>query len=110
MKKHQHAALLGAMLLMLSPIAGAGCGDFQAVCKHFKNDKLIRASNCKITACGNYAGGLQRWKWKGPQVNIDDNEQGEFLNGKPAFSIEKGQMSCYGLQSDKTELFCSEYK
>lgn len=33
-----------------------------------------------------------------------------FGSGKAAFSEEKDQMTCYGLQSDKTELFCSEYK
>lgn len=86
----------------------AGCGESESRCSLYRNNKLIKTSQCTIQECANMNGGLQRWDWASENVSIDVEDGKLSVNNKPGFRTQKGKLSCYGVLKNKNELFCSQ--
>ncbi len=102
------ALALLACAAIASP-AQAGCGDSKAVCYVYKGDKLVTKSACTITECSNMSNYLARWQWKnGRETEVDMQGEETKVNGKPGFAVDKGKLSCYGVNKRKDELYCTD--
>lgn len=108
MKFYGICFFVSAVTLMYTGELLAACGDTAAICYHYQGKQLISSSSCNISECADISGALQRWDWQDANVNLDFEEGAIKLNGKPGFSIKKFGLQCYGLQSNKSELFCSK--
>lgn len=97
-------------LFLFSSDSQAACGESKNICYHYRGNNLISKSSCEITECANISGGLQNWDWKDKEVYIEVYDGQIMVNGKSGFSVEKGELFCYGIKSNRDELFCSKQK
>ncbi len=109
-----HAKLFLALALLafaaISGPAQAGCGESKAECYVYKGEKLVSKAACTITECSNLSNYLARWHWKnGRETDIDMQGDQTKVNGKPGFGVEKGKLSCYGINKRKDELYCTNH-
>ncbi len=94
----------------ISSSAEAGCGDSKAQCYFYKGGKLVKKGACTITECSNMSNYLARWNWKnGEETDIDMQGEEMKVNGKPGFDLEKGKLSCFGINTRKDELYCTNH-
>lgn len=93
---------------MMAANAYAGCSEGVDICSRYENNKLVDASKCKITMCSNTSFSTLDIKWRGKIISYsyDAVKDKESLNGKPVFSTQKGNLSCFGFLSNKNEIFC----
>lgn len=93
---------------LFSAATFAGCGESESRCSLYRNNKLIKKSQCTIQECSYLENALERWDWDVEYVSIDIEGSKFRVNNKPGFSFQKGEQYCYGVLKNKREYYCRQ--
>lgn len=107
MNIHKTVAVL-FLALTYSGMTAAVCGEDNKNCSFYQRGHLVSQSRCKITACADAAGGIsQSWAWNNGNDTRISLQDGQILvNGRRGFSEGTNGQSCYGTNSNRSDVFC----